>query len=296
MTVKDAFDAFYAGCKKCKKTGRPFNLSFRSKKDPVQSCFIPHEAITEKGIYQSKSGKVKFSERIPENAKDSRLIFDHGRWYLNVPYSQKVAKAENQGRVISLDPGVRTFMTGFTENEAFKIGAGDFNRIMRLGFTMDKLNSKIKKAKCRDKVSLKKALNRLKWKVWDLIEELHFKTISYLLQNYDVILLPTFETSQMVVKSTRDIKAKTVRAMMTFSFYQFSQRLISKAATIGKKVLRVSEAYTSCTASWTGEVKKIGSAKTITSKGVKVDRDINGARGIFLRALRDTASASLSVV
>jgi len=49
-------------------------------------------------------------------------------------------------------------------------------------------------------------------------------------------------------------------------------------------VLRVNETYTSKTANWTGEMKKIGGAKTITSNGVTVDRDLNGARGIFLRA------------
>jgi hypothetical protein len=44
---------------------------------------------------------------------------------------------------------------------------------------------------------------------------------------------------------------------------------------------------TSKTASWTGEIKNIGSSKTITSDKVTVDRDINAARGIFLRALGD---------
>jgi len=63
-----------------------------------------------------------------------------------------------------------------------------------------------------------------------------------------------------------------------------------KRAALGKSVLQVNEAYISKTASWTGEMKKVGGAKTITSNGVTVDRDINGARGIFLRALGDNPS------
>ncbi len=51
--------------------------------------------------------------------------------------------------------------------------------------------------------------------------------------------------------------------------------------------LDADEAYTSKTASWTGEMKNIGGAKFITSGGITVERDINGARGIFLRALTD---------
>lgn len=56
----------------------------------------------------------------------------------------------------------------------------------------------------------------------------------------------------------------------------------------GKTLVRVCEAYTSKTASWTGELCNVGSSKTIRSEGVVVDRDINGARGIFLRALVDS--------
>lgn len=50
----------------------------------------------------------------------------------------------------------------------------------------------------------------------------------------------------------------------------------------------MTEEYTSKTASWTGEIVNIGSRKTITSNGVTVGRDLNGARGIFLKALVDS--------
>ena len=82
--------------------------------------------------------------------------------------------------------------------------------------------------------------------------------------------------------------------MFITSFFQFSQRLESKAKELGKKVYRGSEAYTSKTASWTGEIKNISSAKTIKSNNIVMDRDINGARGIFLRALGDSPWIGLS--
>ena len=53
------------------------------------------------------------------------------------------------------------------------------------------------------------------------------------------------------------------------------------------------EAYTSKTVSWTGEVlPKLGGSKTLTSKidGRSIPRDLNGARRIFLRAVVDTPS------
>ncbi len=48
--------------------------------------------------------------------------------------------------------------------------------------------------------------------------------------------------------------------------------------------------------SWTGEmVKNLGGAKVIKSKqtGLEMDRDLNGARGILLRALVDAPSLEL---
>jgi putative transposase len=40
IAVKDAYQAFSNGCKKAKKTGEPFKLRFRSRRNPKQSCFI----------------------------------------------------------------------------------------------------------------------------------------------------------------------------------------------------------------------------------------------------------------
>ena len=290
IAVEDAYKAFSNGCRKAKKTGEAFYLSFRSAKDPRQSCFIPSSALKDAGIYPRISGELKMTEKFPDEARDSRLVFEHGRWFVIVPYRVATTKADNQGRIVSLDPGVRTFVTGFAEDGAFKIGDGDFARIARLGRNMDNLISRMSKAKAKQKRRMKKALSRMKFKVWDLIDEIHFKTIQFLLSNYDAVLLPTFETSEMVAKSNRKIRSKTVRAMLNFSFFKFGTRLASKAAELGKIVIRTNEAYTSKTASWTGEIKQIGAAKKITSNGITVDRDLNGARGIFLRTLVDTPS------
>ena len=55
-------------------------------------------------------------------------------------------------------------------------------------------------------------------------------------------------------------------------------------------VIEVNEAYTSKTRSWDGRVKEnLGGASVIRDgSGFGMDRDVNGARGIFLRALGDS--------
>ena len=73
--------------------------------------------------------------------------------------------------------------------------------------------------------------------------------------------------------------------MLTLSHYRFKQRLKQKALEYGVQVIDVCEAYTSKTVSWTGEViEKLGGTKVITaSDGARMDRDLNGARGIFVK-------------
>jgi putative transposase len=48
MAIKDTHKAFW---KTCKGKGKPTKFRFRSRKDSVQSCFIPKSVISEKGIY-----------------------------------------------------------------------------------------------------------------------------------------------------------------------------------------------------------------------------------------------------
>lgn len=273
-----------------KQTGKAFELHFRSRRHPKQSCFIPSSALKDAGIYPRIAGRLKRAEDFPDNPRDSRLICEQGRWFVSVPFRVPVMPTENQGRVVALDPGIRTFLTGFAEDQVFKIGSGDFARIARLCHHLDRLISRMTKAKCRQRARMKKAAHRLRWKIKDLVDELHFQAIRFLLNRFDLILLPTFATKEMAAKSKRKIRAKSVRAMLGYAFFRFGQRLETAAKRVGKAVLRVNEAYTSKTASWTGELKQIGGAKTITSGGITVDRDINGARGIFLRALGDTPS------
>jgi len=124
-----------------------------------------------------------------------------------------------------------------------------------------------------------------------MVKELHHKTARFLVDNFDVILLPSFESSQMVSKSRRKIRSKSVRQMLTLSHYQFKKHLEWKAWESGKVALtNINEAYTSKTVSWTGEIINIGGSRVIKSKinGDSMNRDLNGARGIFLRALVDT--------
>jgi putative transposase len=268
-------------------------MRFKSRKNPIQSCYIPKSAVKPQGIYHTILGEVTFKEPLPESFGDCRLVFAYGDYYLAIPREEPRNVTDNQGRVVALDPGIRTFMTFFSEESFGELGRAANLRIQRLCLRLDKLISKLSKAKCRPKKRMRLAANRIRGRINNLVDELHKKVARFLVDNFDIILLPTFETSQMSLKAKRRIRAKSVRQMLTLSHYKFKQFIKHKAFETGKFVLDVNEAYTSKTVSWTGEiVPKLGGAKIIKSKltGQKMPRDWNGARGIFLRALVDTPS------
>lgn len=292
IAVKDACQAFSAAKWRAKRNGQPFTMKFRSRKDVQQSCFIPKSAVKPAGLYPTISGGgLHSSERLPEHG-DCRLIYRQGRWYMCLSFKQTIPLRENQARIVALDPGVRTFQTFFAPDLAGQIGHHSFGRIVRLCHYLDDLIARI--AICTDKKKryrMRQAANRMRWKIRDLRDELHWKTARFLVNTFDVILLPTFETSQMTSRAYRKLRSKTVRSMLTLAHFEFKQKLKALAFAENRIVFDVCEAYTSKTCSWSGEIVNVGSSEHIRgSDGSTMHRDANGARGIFLRALGELPS------
>lgn len=224
----------------------------------------------------------------------SELTYNKGRWFAHFPVEFEKTPIVTE-KVIALDPGIRTFMTGFDGSKFLEFAGGDFQKIAKLCSHLDRLKSKHDRAKGnqfkRLRFQLKKAMEKVRTKIKNLRSECHKQIGSYLAKNYDVIVLPTFETSAMVVKKQRKLKNKTARAMMTWAFYQFSQILEHLCYRYGSKLVRITEEYTSKTCTKCGHVhRKLGSSLNFKCPecGYQIPRDFNGAVGIFLKAMWDT--------
>ncbi|MGH8488959.1 MAG: helix-turn-helix domain-containing protein, partial [Gammaproteobacteria bacterium] len=67
LAIKDACDAVKAAKRKFLETGEFQEVGFRSRKAPVQSCFIPGKAVRPQGIYHTRSGEgLRYSEALPD--------------------------------------------------------------------------------------------------------------------------------------------------------------------------------------------------------------------------------------
>ena len=280
-----------------------FNLKYRSRKDPVQSVVVHSKHWgKDRGMFSGVLGSkvLKSSEPLPESLEyDSRLIRTRwGEWFLCLPLPLSVS--ENQAPrddvwgngVISLDPGVRTFVTGYDPSGVLcEWGKGDICRIYRLCYVLDSLQSRWtqKGVRHRKRYRLRKAANRIRTKVRNLVDEFHKKLAKWLCENYRVVLLPEFKTSGMIRRGQRKIGSKTARAMVTWSHYRFRQRLISKSREYPWcKIVVCDESYTSKTCTNCGTLNySLGGSKVFSCSACKIviDRDLNGARNILLRYL-----------
>ena len=268
-------------------------VRFRSRKNPRQAFTVQANCVSDAGVYRTKLGDMLMAERLPVavNRNICRLTFRHGQYHLAVPYDEeRPPERENQARVVALDPGVRSFLTWYCADSVGKIGEGAFFRIQRLCERLDDLLSRAAKSPARKRRNMRRAAGRMRVRIENLISELHRKAARFLVDEFDVILLPAFETSEMVERGRRRIRSKTVRNLMGLAHYRFGMFLQHKAAEYGVTVLSVNEAYTTKTVSWTGEVlENVGGATVVVGQdGERMDRDHNGARGIYLRALGDT--------
>ncbi len=277
---------------------RAYNTSreakFRSCRD-LQQTIKFNDCNFSSGCWYPKLTKgLDFvaSEPIPETCPSAtQLTFSRGRWFAIFPEEKAVEQKDKDG-IIALDPGVRTFLTGFDGARFIEFGNGDIGRITRLCQHLDDLISRMSKACRKQRKRMRQAAQRMRNKIRHLIDEAHKQIVCYLTDNYRVIFLPTFETSQMVAKGRRKIRSKTVRSMLTWAHYRFELFLNQKAEMTNTIVITGSEAYTSKTCTSCGHIhQKLGSSKIFKcpSCGHTLPRDMNGALGFMLRALRDTA-------
>ena len=168
-------------------------LGYRSRKNPKQSCYIPDDAVTEHGVYHTMLGPLRMAEAIPAGQQECRLVQERGLYWLIVPYpAQCDIETPSGDGVVALDPGVRTFLTYFSETDCGKLGHHAFGRIQRLCHWLDDLISRTaKEPNRRKRRQMRAAQARMRQRITNLVDELHWQMARWLTSNYRIILLPT---------------------------------------------------------------------------------------------------------
>lgn len=297
-SVFEAYTRVKTGIQQIKnKTIKFFNMNFKDKKYQKEngwSIDIQKQSIKKvddktlliyPNITKKSQFKLKESIRNLEIENDCKIHFDGLNYFIIIPYKD-IKKNDLKNGIISLDPGIRTFLSGVDTNKKIEIGDKANEFIYPLLKKLDKYisnKSKMKKSSKKFK-ELSKQIKHLRNRIKNLQQELHKKTSSWLCKNYKNIIIPDFESVKMSKKVGRKINSKTVRQMSVLAHKEFIQRLKTKAIETNSNVIIVEESYTSKTCSSCLLVKD----KKFTSKQFKcdrcklyIDRDTNGSINIF---------------
>lgn len=287
-----------------------FGLNFRQKKSYAeQSMEIPRSAIKTVKKFGKVTGFIIYTSYMPkptetnknanvikivknslkgitlnELTHDTRLKKENNEWFLCISCDVQGHDLEKKEKTCALDPGIRKFQTIYSEDTVITIEP-DKKKIRRVYATLDKFQTLKDTKQIRQRAYNKKRC-RLQSKLSCYVNEMHYKTIAFLTNNYTSILLPSFESQDMV--QSKKLAKIVKRDMMNFSFYKFQQRLIHKCTLLKHcNVTIVNEAYTSQTCGHCGNLKKT-SAEIITCDNCQkiFDRDVNGARNIYLKYVK----------
>jgi len=199
----------------------------------------------------------------------------------------KVNMENNESKMykyISLDPGIRTFLTGYSHKHVTKIGTNLKEELSKQLKNIDLINNSELNSKKK-----KKAENKRYEKIKNLVDDLHWKTIKHLTNKYDTILIGNMSTKDIVKnKLVGELDSMTKRVALMMRLYEFKERLKYKCYIKYCNYGNINEMYTSKTCSYCGNIKEdLKGNKTYNCKkcGNTIDRDINGAKNILMKSI-----------
>jgi transposase len=301
LAINDAVSMYLSATSNMKNGNiRTFRLKYKSRNSNRHIFWVDHRALKKKknrwSIFQQKLKKecflrfrTKNQDCIPDVIESNfKIMKDRGSYYLLITRKEDISenKETEISNMVSLDPGVRTFQTGFGLNgTCFEAGKKQTEMIKKLYEKIDYMKSKQSESNRRSSVyHMKKRIEIWNKKIYDVVSNLHNQFGSFLCKEYDKIFLPRFETSGM--QESYKLQSVTKRMMNSLRHFDFQNKLRCLCDKYGKKLYLVSEEYTSKTCGFCGCLNDVGGSKDYKCDcGIDIDRDINGARNILIKSL-----------
>ena len=208
----------------------------------------------------------------------------------------KVKQDENKEIIAgAVDPGCRTMGTLYSEKEILEYGS-DMNK--ELGDIM-KQREELRK-KYRTQIELRKSFNNdkaydkakhdyklINEKIKNKVNDLHYKVINKLTNEYSLIFIPLLNTKRMLEETV--LRPVTKRQLQAESHGKFIKRLEEKAEVVGVTIKRVTEHMTTKLCSRCFEYNDPKDSKIYRCSNCEliIGRDINASRNMYIQQLAE---------
>ena len=262
------------------------HFKIRFIKDSKNSHILDLEktSFSTNGFYTTMLGKVMLNDNnynYKNIKKDAKLHYDkkEQKFTLLIPVEKDAKPHTQTNSYISIDPGVRTFLTGLSNNKVVEIGKKMSHFVKKKIKKIDSIVNNVSKHK--------KYIEKHKRKIKNKITDMHWKSINYLTNgNYSNILIGNWSTKSCI-SNRYHLNKKTKRTIQSIRYFDFLQKLKFKCDEYNISLNIVDESYTSKTCSHCGIInQKLGSKKTFKcpSCNIIIDRDLNGCRNILIKS------------
>jgi len=226
-------------------------------------------------------GKIKFKNgNFLEEIKNEVSIFYNyklNEYKIGIPVKVEKENIEQSNNYISLDPGIRTFMTGISDNGFYKFNQSSQDFIKNKLLKLDNISKENK--------NYKKVEKHIYSKIKNHVTEFHNKIINYLTLNFKNILIGNFSIKR-VIKKEFNLNSMVKRIGLSMRFYEFKEKLKNKCFLRNVNYKEIDESYTSRTCSSCGCINnKLGGNKIFKCLECPsiMDRDLNGAINILYK-------------
>lgn len=256
-------------------------------------------------IYKRRDMRMPVRGRLPaclRGRRDDKAVREEvkitrtrlGEWYAVI--SVEVCPSDRYendtgGSMVSFDPGVKTFLTWHSTDGTWG-EIGKFRPQEDLLARADSLRSSLDSAGQYRNARWRRRIHRRYLAILERVRrrtrDLHNKICSWATRRFRLILLPSFETSQLA--SSNRLHTRTCRKMLSWSHHAFKRRLVDAARKYGDVKVRIcNESFTTKTC---GSCGSIWGDMTLDDRmfrcgrcGMESTRDGNAARNVGLRAL-----------
>jgi len=303
-----------------------FEIKKKLKLKSNYSLLIPGKSVQSKGIFRTILGNINGFSLNVLPTHDCRLFYccKSNTYTLMVPVNVSCKSLPDREDIVAIDPGEKKFIEFYGLKSQGYIGKNIRKPLLKLRGQISKYQKILKKTKTnksgyklRNKKHIKRKISKLYKKIKHIVKELHNQSANYLCKNYDKILIPKFETQQMVKHKHKSFKVHKTKllnegdtyekrkqiaknltrkcrlnrnvkyVLNTLSHFSFRQHLTDKSVEHGCQLKVISEEYTSLTCTNCGHMSKVYNSRVKECEycKFKIDRDLNGARNILLKNL-----------
>jgi len=139
---------------------------------------------------------------------------------------------------IALDPGIRKMLTGYTNNGILMIGTNAYKKIKKKLKVIDNIMNRTDFSESKKRRLQKKKYTKIK----NMIEDLQWKTVKYLMKRYKSIVMGNFSTKSM--GESKKIPKMVKRIGNLYSFFQLKNKLKYACHYTGTVYSEIDEAFT----------------------------------------------------